>query len=421
MTGLLLRRLAAIGLTALLLALSAANGHSSGNAGPAVNIVSTSGYAGHAFVYAQVADSASSYPAPSGLGHQSPYYATWTRQPFGGATCPWIWVVYVFNRATNQQVNAVPASTPQPNFGTSTWLCASPNTTPVEEPPVSEASARLDLDLRVALSPSRPTAGTPALLTARLTSSITQDLDLYLNMAIEDWSVSSWSVDFGDGSTAILPGRTSNALDLTHSYASAGSFDARVVATIAGHAQAAVYDRYGDVSIVRQPFSVEIGNDTLATASARPARSYLAPQVDVGVSPALDTPPDQAAVFRHVDVLRGALTTFSLQLLVIREGQIRSGPALLGSGRSRLLRWSYDGPASEAPPGTRTVAGEIHGGGDPLRLQWNEPDRLNARQLQDYAVPLTLYVETHFQDGHVAQYVFHSTFFVTVDFTAQSG
>jgi hypothetical protein len=386
-----------------------------------VDIVAISGYAGHAFVYAQVVDSASSYPAPSGLGHQSPYYATWTRQPFRGANCPWIWVVYVFNRTTNQQVNAVPASAPQPNFGTSTWLCASSNATPVEEPPVTEASARLDLDLRVALSPPRPTAGSPALLTARLTTSITQDLDLYLNMAIEDWSVSSWSVDFGDGSSAVLPGRASNALDLSHTYASAGSFDARVVATITGHAQAAVYDRYGVVRIVREPFTVEIGNDTLATTNARPARTYLPPQVDVGISPALDGQPDQAATFRHVDALRGALTTFSLQLLVIREGQIRSGPALLGTGRSRLLRWSYDGPASEAPPGTGAAVGEIHAGGDPLRLQWNEPDRLNGRQLQDYAVPLTLYVETHFQDGHIAQYVFHSTFFVTVDFTAQSG
>jgi hypothetical protein len=254
-----------------------------------------------------------------------------------------------------------------------------------------------------------------------LTTSITQDLDLYLNMAIEDWSVSSWSVDFGDGSSAVLPGRASNALDLSHTYASAGSFDARVVATITGHAQAAVYDRYGVVRIVREPFTVEIGNDTLATTNARPARTYLPPQVDVGISPALDGQPDQAATFRHVDALRGALTTFSLQLLVIREGQIRSGPALLGTGRSRLLRWSYDGPASEAPPGTGAAVGEIHAGGDPLRLQWNEPDRLNGRQLQDYAVPLTLYVETHFQDGHIAQYVFHSTFFVTVDFTAQSG
>ena len=421
MTTLMLRRLAAIGLTTILLALSAANGHSSGNAGPTVDIVATSGYAGHAFVYAQVTDSASSYPAPSGLAHQSPYYANWARQPFGGATCPWIWVVYVFNRSSNQQVNALPASAPQPNFGTSTWFCASPTTTPVEEPPVSEASARLDLDLRVALSPSLPMAGTPALLTARLTSSLTQDLDLYLNMAIEDWSVSSWSADFGDGSTAVRPGSASNALDLRHTYASAGTFDARVVATIVGHAQAARYDRYGNVSIVRQPFTVEIGNDTLATTRARPARTYLPPQVDVGVSPALDALPDRAAVFRHVEVLRGALTTFSLQLLVIREGEIRSGPALLGSGRSRLLRWRYDGPQSEAPAGTGTVPGQVHGFGEPLRLQWDEPDRLSGKQLQDYVIPMTLYVETHFQDGHIAQYVFHSSFLVTVDFTAQSG
>lgn len=420
MSGLALRRLAAIGLTAILLALSAANGHSSGNAGPAVDIVAAPGYAGHAFVYARVTDSATSYPAPSGLGHQSPYYATWSRESLGGAGCPWIWAVYVFNRASNQQVNALPASAPQPNFGTSTVVCASPTATPVDEPPVSEASARLDLDLEVALSPSRPVAGTPTLLTAQLTSTLTQDLNLYLNMAIEDWSVSSWSVDFGDGSVAVLPGRAFSALDLLHTYASAGSFDARVRATIKGQAQAARYDRYGDVRIMSQPFSVEIGNDALATARARPARTYLPPQVEIGVSPALDTSPNPAAVFRRVDAMRGALIAFSLQLLVIREAQIRSGATVLGGARSHLLGWRYEGPPSEAPA-TATAPGQFHGFGEPLRLQWNEPDRFSGGQAHDYAVPLTLYVETNFQDGHVAHYVFRSSFFVTVDFTAQSG
>jgi len=416
-----LRRFAAVGLTAVLLAVSGANGHSSGNVAPAVTIVATPGYAGHAFVYAQVDDSSSSYPAPSGLGHQSPYYATWTRQPFGASTCPWIWVVYVFNRSTNQQVNALPPSAPQPNFGTTTWFCASPSATPVEEAPVTEASARLDLDLRVALSPSRPIAGTAALLSARLTASLTQDLNLYLNMAILDWSVSSWSVDFGDGSSAALPGRGSITLDLPHTYSSAGNFDARVVASITGHAQAARYDRYGDVSLIRQPFSVEIGNDTLATTSARPARTYLPPQAEVRVSPAIDALPDLTASFRHVEAMRGALTTFSLQLIVIREAEIRSGTGRVGTGSSRLIRWRYDGPASEAPSGSGTIPGHLQEAGAPLRLQWNEPDRISAKQLQDYVIPLTLYVETRFQDGHVAQYFLHSTFSVTVDFAAQSG
>jgi hypothetical protein len=286
---------------------------------------------------------------------------------------------------------------------------------------VAEASARLDLDLRVALSPSKPVAGTAALLTARLTASLTQDLNLYLNMAIQDWSVSSWSVDFGDGSRALIAGRAPNTLDLPHSYATAGTFDAKVVATIAGHAEAARYDRYGNVSLIQQPFSVEIGNDTLATASARPARTYLAPQAEVRVSATLNASPDPASSFRHVEALRGALTTFALRLFVTREAQIHSGTALVGSGSSHLLNWRYDGPASEAPPGTGTVPGEVREASAPLRLQWNEPDRISGKQLQDYVIPVTLYIETRFQDGHVAQYILNSSFSVTVDFTAQSG
>jgi hypothetical protein len=56
-----------------------------------------------------------------------------------------------------------------------------------------------------------------------------------------------------------------------------------------------------------------------------------------------------------------------------------------------------------------------------MQLQWNTPDRIAGGRLQDYAVPVTLYVETRFPDGHVAFYVIPSTFSVSVDFAAQSG
>jgi hypothetical protein len=56
-----------------------------------------------------------------------------------------------------------------------------------------------------------------------------------------------------------------------------------------------------------------------------------------------------------------------------------------------------------------------------MRLQWNSPDRIVGSQPLDYVVPVTLYVETRFLDGHLAFYVIASSFSVSVDFAAQSG
>jgi len=418
----MLRAAASVVLTAVLAATAAAQGHTADVPGMSVSIVATSGFAGHAFVYAEVSDATLAYPAPTGTGHQSPYYAQWVREPFGTSTCPWIWAVYVFDRATNVQINAPPPSAPQPNFGTTSSLGASPTSSPAEEPPMADAAARLDLDLRVALSPPRPVAGSPAVLSAVLSGALSQDLNLYLNMAIEDWSVTRWSVDFGDGQTAALAGQLAPELSLSHTYLSAGTYDARVVAVITGHAQAARYDRYGTVHLARLPFSVEVGNSTLATTRTPPARTYVPPQGVVTVSPALDGATVAGpASFRHIDVLRGALTDLSIHLLITREGWIRIAGTPAGTGHTALLQWRYNGHGSDAPAGIGTRPGRIGEPAEPLRLQWDQPDRLAGSQLEDYVVPVTLYIQTRFSDGHVALYAIESTFLVTVDFAAQSG
>ncbi|GAC1481834.1 MAG: hypothetical protein PVSMB9_07290 [Candidatus Dormibacteria bacterium] len=417
----MLRALAAGGVTAAILAASATEGHTADGASLSVDIVAQSGYQGHAFVYAQVHDSSTAYPAPTGSGHQSRFYAQWVRQPLGSPSCPWIWAVYVFDRLTGAQVNVPPPSAPQQNFGTTTSLCASPSATPVEQPPMADAAARLDLDLQVALSPSHTVAGTPSMLTARLSGAIVQDLNLYLNMAIEDWSVSRWSVDFGDGSGATLAGQPSNQLALAHTYYSAGTYDARVVARIQGDAQAARYDGYGNVHLLREPFEVEVGNDTAATTGAAPVRTYVGPAGFVAVSPALDGTAPGAGSFRRVEALRGDLTDFFIHLVITREGQIRLGAALAGTASTRLLRWRYDGAASDAPPSAGARTGQIGDPGNPVRLQWNQPDRLSGKQPEDYQVPITLFVQTRFSDGHSIIYAIRSTFSVTIEFAAQSG
>jgi hypothetical protein len=418
-----MKTVVSIGVSLLLLASTTTGGHGVNGTSATVSITTVSGYAGHAFVYAQVTESTSTYPAPTGTGHQSPFFSEWIAQPVATSTCPWLWAVYVFDRATNVQINALPPTAPQPNFGTTTVVCANPSTTPVDQPPQADAKARLDLDLLVSVSPTLSTAGSASVVSAILSSALTQDLNLYLSMAIEDWSVTTWTMDFGDGQSQTLTGPVGTAIQLSHTYQSPGRYDARAVAFISGHAQAAAYDRYGRVHLLSRPFSVEVGNHALASAGPRQSRRYLPPQAVVGVVPSLGPPIGTGPVtaFRHIDVLRGALTTLSVHLLMVREGVLLVGSVPRGSGHSRLTGWRYDGPPSDAPPGTGTLPYRRHGAGDVMRLQWNSPDRIVGGQRQDYAVPVTLYLETRFPDGHLASYVIASSFSVSVDFAAQSG
>jgi hypothetical protein len=422
-SSIVVKAVLALGLSLIVLATATTDGHGLTGTSATVSITAASGYAGHAFVYAQVSDSTSAYPAPTGTGHLSPYFSEWVAQPVSTSSCPWVWAVYVFERATNVQINAPPPSAPTPNFGTTTIICASPTTSPVEQPPQANAAARLDLDLQVAVSPAISTAGSASTISAVLSSALTQDLNLYLSMAIEDWSVTRWAVDFGDRQRATVNGPIGTSVQLSHVYQSPGRYDARALASISGHAQAGVYDRYGRVHLMSVPFSVEVGNHALATARPRPSRAYLPPQAVVGVVPYLGPASGDGSTtgFRRIEVLRGALTTLSVHLVINREGLLVVDGVPRGFGRSRLTAWRFDGAPSDAPPGSGTLPRSTHGATEPMQLQWNTPDRIASGHLQDYAVPVTLYLETRFPDGHVAFYVIPSAFSVSVDFAAQSG
>jgi hypothetical protein len=152
-------------------------------------------------------------------------------------------------------------------------------------------------------------------------------------------------------------------------------------------------------------------------------RRYLPPQAVVGVVPYLGAPAhaDSGTAFRHIEVLRGALTSLSIHLLINREGLLVVDGVPRGFAQSRLTGWRLDGGPSDAPAGTGTLPYRAHGAADVMRLQWNNPDRIVGGQRQEYAVPVTLFVVTRFPDGHVASYVIGSSFWVSVDFAAQSG
>jgi len=421
----MLKKIAAIAVPLILVASSLQARAYDGSA-VTVNTKSVNGSDGHAFVYADVTDFTATFPAPPGSHYQSPYYSIWT--PLyqywlpPGDPCQWLWLIYVYDRATNTLINGDP-SVGVIYFRTKNTLCATGSRTPVGMPVFNDAQAQLSLDLQVSLAPSQPLAGSLASLIASLSGRLRNDLNIYLSMAITDWVVDRWGVDFGDGQVATVTDQHGGYLSLPHTYSTAGSYDPRVTAYISGHAQAAVYNSYGNPYLVTRRFTVQISNSTRAQPSRPAVKAYLAPRITAAVAPVIDgsglAPADVA--FQQVDALRGRLTDFFIHPLIIREGYITLDGRAAGTGRTILTAWRYTGPPSDAPPSVATVAGALHPASDPMRLQWNQPDALTGGTGRDYDVPLILYVRTTYPDGHVADFTFSSTFSVTVNFAAQNG
>ena len=387
-----------------------------------VSITSVSGLDGHAFVYAQVTDASGNVPAPVGSSYQAPYYSQWRAFPTLSPNCPWVWAVYVYDRATDIQLNAMPPGSPGPNLGTTNLFCPTPTSTPVGVPTLASAQARLSLDLQVALAPETPAAGTPANISAALTGALANDLNLYLSMAIIDWSVQRWVIDFGDGSIRFLRGG-STAITAPHAYAVAGQFQPRVVAFISGHAQAAVFDRNGYPRLIRRSFSVEVGNTILAGVSEPPSRIYFGPRIQARVSPTLEGSgvPAGLAAFDHVEAMRGAMNDFVVRMALLQEGYFAVNGVRAGFGRSFLTGWEFLGPRTGMPATLGTTVGSLHPPTAPLRLEWDAPDRVTLSGRQDYYVSLLIHVRTAYSDGQVRDRAVASTIAVSVSFPAQAG
>src|SRR5205823_3536281 len=102
------------------------------------------------------------------------------------------------------------------------------------------------------------------------------------NLQVNPTPPNAPSPDFG---TTTMANGGPTTLRLAHTYQAAGQYDARVIAYISGHAQAAVYDRYGRPQLIQQAFSVQVGNHAVASTRARAIKRYLSPAGQVTVVP----------------------------------------------------------------------------------------------------------------------------------------
>ena len=183
------------------------------------------------------------------------------RYPPGGlsaarfpTTCAWKNVVYRPN-ATTYDVVIYECATGRPvdNRQRSGALLWGPGQhTVIAGVQDQNAAGRLVYALNVGLNPATVKAGQAARLDASVADDFVAQADRTLNISVDPhgWAVTSWTVDFGDGQGATLPGG-STRMAADHTYAAPSAVQPRVTAHVAGTAQVADFDpATGDIVLL---------------------------------------------------------------------------------------------------------------------------------------------------------------------------
>jgi hypothetical protein len=374
---------------------------------------------GFTFVYFQAHDSHGSYPMPTRrfANCASPFYTTWVVSQ-----------------------NIVPAFMTEYNVtryhcSDGTRVCPCPGgwdwTIPVMNANRRAVAGLYKLDasglqiygLNVALDPSQITSGQPARLTAGMRDDFIATADRTLNISVypDRWSVVSWSVDFGDGQRAVVPG-PNHSLDITHTYTTPGRPNPTVVARITGTAQIADFDpATAQPILVDAPFIVDVSNSTSGNVVAQPVIGYIAPQVTAAATPVLPGGAPGAAGVSQIEVFRGTLTDIYVRPIIDREAYMTANGVPSGNGQSRLLTWmlvsgSRDGPPAQVtPPGATGIADQ------PVVQQWDRPDPIVDGAATPYDLRVSFVVRTTYPDGAQRDYPFSGTVRVLVRYAAAGG
>lgn len=381
-----------------------------------VAIKAISGDSGHAFVYAEVTDSRGTSTAPVGT-YDTPYYSSWQGIDTGDPTCPLLWIIPVYERATGRQIN--PSIPGVGTYGVRDHLCATRGRTPVGTSRDLTARALLSLDLRVWSDPPTVPARKPVTIHGALSDRIDNDLRMLLSMSIRSWEVASWHIAFGDGNSVSYPGG-SRAVQGTHEYAQAGSFVATVTARITGLAEAGEYGAGGEPYVSNVPFNVEISNRSDARATRVPVIRHIPPVLAVGAAPSGPGVRLPLAGFRHLEALRGRLTSLYPRVVVLTPGYVTEDDLPVGGAITSLRSWQYLGGINDAPTGNATPAQSTGTSQESISIQWNRPGPVREGRAQDYEVPLLLSVRTVFSDGIVLDAQLTGAVTVTVRYAAIS-
>jgi hypothetical protein len=287
------------------------------------------------------------------------------------------------------------------------------------------ATGRVIYDLDVALSPPVVQPNQEAILRAAIADDFVDQADRTLNVSVDPsgWRVTGWSVDFGDGQTATLPGG-SPAMQVPHRYATPNDIRPVVTAHVAGIAQVADFDPLsGNAVLLLEAFSVDVTNSTSGQVARAPVVDYTPPRVRAGVEPGLtqSSPPTAQRGLAVLEAPRGTAVYLYVRPIVDTEGQMTLDGRPAGSGHTALVNWRLGHGTPDGPRGQVSVAGATGAPETPLVQQWDAPDRIEAAGPVPYAIDLDLTVRTTYPDGQSRDYSFSGSVAVTVGFAASSG
>lgn len=382
-------------------------------------VQSIQGPPGTSFVYFQAHGSSGStttVPTHRFAGCPVPYYVAWKNIVYRPTSTSYDIVIY---RCSNGQ----PIDNQQ-RAGELLW--APGQQTLIAGIANQNANGRLVYALNVSLSPAVVKAGQPAQVQAAIADDFLAQADRTLNVAVDPngWAVTSWTVDFGDGQTATLPGG-SKSITANHTYAQpANSVQPRVTAHVAGTAQIADFDpATGDIMTLTAPFTVDVTNSTSGAVAQQPTVAYTAPQVRPALVSELSpiAPPALRRGFATIEVPRGTTVYLYVRPIVDREGQMTLDGVPAGSGETSILSWVFRSGSRDGPAGQVTAAG---GGGRPsdaIVQQWNSPDAIGPAGPVPYLVTIDYTVRTTYPNGQTRDFTFSGTVPVTVAYSANSG
>ncbi|MHB8572410.1 MAG: PKD domain-containing protein [Candidatus Dormibacteria bacterium] len=373
---------------------------------PSFQVSSFSGSNGFSFVYIRAQDDSGDHAVPNtpSDGCNAPYYA----DIMDTATSVTTFYAEIFYRCSDgSRVN------PQDLYDLVFNLTNSDSSAVVGVH--HQAGAVMPFGLSVALDPGTVRAGQPATVSAQLSAGVQSSMDRYLGINILDWSVVDWRVDFGDGQSQDT-GAGGSTFQVSHVYTTPGVLNPVVTASVAGDAEIADFGGDGEPYMVTVPFGVQVTNGAGGLAQHVPVIEYHAPVVVPAVAVVADgsdtTPADTGLT--SVDALRGLLTDFYMRPQVVREGYMTSDGLTSGGASTQLSSYSL----TAAPGATAGPAPAGDGPGDPVSLQWDQPDVLNGGADVPYQLQLHVDMLTTFADGTHRHYPFDGPVAVQVRYSA---
>ena len=391
-----MKHLAALALTAVLLAGTAAPASAFGGH----IAIATSDWTspdGHAFVGVQANGE---WATPSSSG----YCSVWQLKAVV-APSEWVYWVWVYeNGCSGQPVNftnplQVITTPGKPGMGIH-----------------ANTSAGMNLYLHVSVDPQDAPADSERTVSAQLTAGWLNALNGAIQAYVVPSSVkvTTWTVDFGDGTRKTFPPDPSNPFGLTttHTYGP-GQFDVVVIAHVTGQAYGAFFAPNGTPFEQLVPFAINISNT--ASGVGAPIQ-YIPPVVRVTGSPSGALPDGtliaaDAAGHTQLYWPRGLHCSLYPRADIITEGYELSGGVVIGRAKTKLVGYRYDAGTNDAADATPTGS---YRPDLPIAIQWDQPLPGTA----SYPVQLTLDLQTTYDNGAIRTETVSGTVGVTVIYSA---